>query len=207
VIAAIVVSEVGVDLQHHLSLLAALGAALANAVEPLVGASCVGTLGETAIVPPSVVFSADRNLAAVRLVANGVSAPLFQFWLNTLWVQQHLGVVSGSTAQPHLYLNDLRALPVPVMPRDEQRAVVEAIAEAASRVAAAASARMGAAHEVARLERAILARAFRGELVPQDPNDEPAQAMPPGSREARSRTKKEARPSGLQARGRQRAAE
>ena len=41
VIAAIVVSEVGVDLQHHLTLLAALGAALANAVEPLVGASCV----------------------------------------------------------------------------------------------------------------------------------------------------------------------
>ena len=35
------VSEVGVDLQHHLSLLAALGAALGNAVEPLVGASCV----------------------------------------------------------------------------------------------------------------------------------------------------------------------
>ena len=41
IIAAIVVSEVGVDLQHHLSLLAALGAALGNAVEPLVGASCV----------------------------------------------------------------------------------------------------------------------------------------------------------------------
>jgi len=41
VVAAIVVSEVSVDLQHHLSLLAALGAALANTVEPLVGASCV----------------------------------------------------------------------------------------------------------------------------------------------------------------------
>jgi len=47
VIAAIVVSEVGVDLQHHLSLLAALGAALANAVEPLVGASCVRRLSRS----------------------------------------------------------------------------------------------------------------------------------------------------------------
>ena len=47
VIAAIVVSEVGVDLQHHLSLLAALGAALANAVEPLVGASCVRRFGRS----------------------------------------------------------------------------------------------------------------------------------------------------------------
>ena len=39
VIAAIVVSEVAVDLQHHLTLPLVLGAALANAVEPVVGAS------------------------------------------------------------------------------------------------------------------------------------------------------------------------
>src|SRR6516162_1749657 len=38
VIAAIVVSEVGVDLQHHLTLAVASGAALANAVEPVAGA-------------------------------------------------------------------------------------------------------------------------------------------------------------------------
>jgi integral membrane sensor domain MASE1/GAF domain-containing protein len=41
VIAAIVVSEVGVDLQHHLTLAVALGAALANALEPVAGASFV----------------------------------------------------------------------------------------------------------------------------------------------------------------------
>ncbi len=41
VIAAIVVCEVGVDLQHHLTLAVALGAALANVVEPVTGASFV----------------------------------------------------------------------------------------------------------------------------------------------------------------------
>ncbi len=41
VIAAIVVSEVVVDLQHHLTLAVALASALANAVEPLAGASFV----------------------------------------------------------------------------------------------------------------------------------------------------------------------
>ena len=41
VIAAIVVSEVGVDLQHRLTLAVALAAALANAVEPVTGASFV----------------------------------------------------------------------------------------------------------------------------------------------------------------------
>ncbi|HEX5295672.1 MAG TPA: MASE1 domain-containing protein [Streptosporangiaceae bacterium] len=41
VIAAIVVTEVGVDLQHHLTLAVALASALANAVEPVTGASFV----------------------------------------------------------------------------------------------------------------------------------------------------------------------
>jgi serine phosphatase RsbU (regulator of sigma subunit)/integral membrane sensor domain MASE1 len=41
VIAAIVVSEVVVDLQHHLTLAVALASALANAVEPVAGASFV----------------------------------------------------------------------------------------------------------------------------------------------------------------------
>ena len=42
VIAAIVVCEAGVDLQHHLTLAVALAAAVANAVEPVAGASFVG---------------------------------------------------------------------------------------------------------------------------------------------------------------------
>jgi serine phosphatase RsbU (regulator of sigma subunit)/integral membrane sensor domain MASE1 len=41
VIAAIVVCEIAVDLQHHLTLAVALGAALANVVEPVTGASFV----------------------------------------------------------------------------------------------------------------------------------------------------------------------
>jgi serine phosphatase RsbU (regulator of sigma subunit)/integral membrane sensor domain MASE1 len=41
VIAAIVVSETAVDLQHHLTLAVALASALANAVEPVAGASSV----------------------------------------------------------------------------------------------------------------------------------------------------------------------
>jgi DNA-binding CsgD family transcriptional regulator/integral membrane sensor domain MASE1 len=42
VVAAIVVCEAGVDLQHHLTLAVALAAAVANAVEPVAGASFVG---------------------------------------------------------------------------------------------------------------------------------------------------------------------
>jgi serine phosphatase RsbU (regulator of sigma subunit)/integral membrane sensor domain MASE1 len=45
VIAAIVICETGVDLQHHLTLAVALASALANVVEPVTGASFVRWLG------------------------------------------------------------------------------------------------------------------------------------------------------------------
>lgn len=40
-----------------------------------------------------------------------------------------------------------------------------------------ATARKGAAERLATLDQSILAKAFRGELVPQDPNDEPASVL------------------------------
>lgn len=145
--------------------------------EPLAGdiiVTCVGTLGETAVVPPGIVFSADRNLAAIRLVPNGMLARLALHWLNTMWVQQHLGIVSGSTAQPHLYLSDLRALPVPLPPGAEQGR----ICEEAERLLSASDAVMeqvaGAVRRAVRLRQAVLKWAFEGKLVDQDPNDEPA---------------------------------
>lgn len=148
--------------------------------EPLAGdiiVTCVGTLGETAIVPPGIVFSADRNLAAIRLVPMGILAEFALRWLNTMWVQRHLGIASGSTAQPHLYLNDLRALAMPIAPVPEQSVVVDAVAEALARSETTLRATGENMIGLTVLERSVLAKAFRGELAPQDPHDEPAEAM------------------------------
>jgi type I restriction enzyme S subunit len=85
--------------------------------------------------------------------------------------------VSGSTAQPHLYLGDLRALLVPVPPLAEQ---AEIVAEVDRRLSVADAAETQVEHALqraARLRQAILKRAFEGKLVPQDPTDEPAAAL------------------------------
>lgn len=70
-----------------------------------------------------------------------------------------------------------RSLPIPLAPHDEQRAISESVESALAfsdeileRVSMTDSLR-------AQLGQSLLAKAFRGELVPQDPNDEPASVL------------------------------
>lgn len=66
------------------------------------------------------------------------------------------------------------ALPVPVPPLEEAVEIVSRIETAFAWLDRIDSDHTSASRLLPKLEGAILAKAFRGELVPQDPNDEPA---------------------------------
>jgi type I restriction enzyme S subunit len=66
------------------------------------------------------------------------------------------------------------ALPVPVPPTDEAVEIVRRIESAFGWLDRVATDHAAATRHLPKLDAAILAKAFRGELVPQDPNDEPA---------------------------------
>ena len=73
-----------------------------------------------------------------------------------------------------LNLGLLRELPILLPPLPEQTEIVRRV-EALFAFADRIEARLATAQKTAeRLTTATLAKAFRGELVPQDPNDEPA---------------------------------
>ena len=72
---------------------------------------------------------------------------------------------------------DLKSAPVPVISSDEQTAVVEEAEAVVSAREYLAGELRGAKPKAARLRQAILAKAFSGQLVPQDPNDEPASVL------------------------------
>jgi type I restriction enzyme S subunit len=79
-----------------------------------------------------------------------------------------------TAGQYNLNLAALRSLPVSLPSIDEQRSIVADV-ERRLTVADAMDAQMdGVARQSRALRRAILAQAFRGELVLQDPDDEPA---------------------------------
>jgi type I restriction enzyme S subunit len=80
----------------------------------------------------------------------------------------------------------LRAFPVPVAPKAEQRVVVQEV-EAQLSVCDAMETQLDAeAIRATRLRQSILKRAFEGKLVPQDANDEPASALLASIRNARA---------------------
>ena len=67
------------------------------------------------------------------------------------------------------------SIPVPTLP--EQREIVRRVEDLFA-LADRLEARVGKARgQVDKLTQSILAKAFRGELVPQDPNDEPAEKL------------------------------
>jgi type I restriction enzyme S subunit len=137
--------------------------------------TCVGTVGETAVVPEGVRFSADRNLAGVRLPELGAVRPHYlQLVLSSPAYQRQLLSASGSTAQPHLYLRDLRKIEVPVPPLQHQDTLIAEAQRLTSLLAALNTAIEHADVRSDRLRRSILDAAFTGNLVRQDPSDEPA---------------------------------
>jgi type I restriction enzyme, S subunit len=139
--------------------------------------TCVGTLGRTAIVPDKYIFSADRNLAVVRLISNGINSEFLLLSLNTTFSQKLINQASGSTAQPHFYLAEIRSFPVQLIPLEEQQEIVRRIESLFKLADNIQQQYQQAEANLDTLNQSILAKAFRGELVPQDPNDEPASVL------------------------------
>lgn len=85
---------------------------------------------------------------------------------------------AASTAgQYNLNLKSLRSLEIPLPPLSEQKRIVAEVEERLSKIDAMRASIKRAQRRSKALRAAILERAFRGELVPQDPSDEPAEAL------------------------------
>lgn len=98
----------------------------------------------------------------------------------------NLEMLFTGTGIKHLTLKSLSQYPIPIPPIEEQNEIVRRV-EQLFAFADKIEARYACAK--ARLDKvplSILAKAFRGELVPQDPNDEPASVLLERVREERA---------------------
>jgi type I restriction enzyme S subunit len=128
------------------------------------------TRGQSAIL--QIESTINQNIAAVD-ISHGLLDPAY-LWR---WFQYQYESTrergSGSGPQA-LNCQRVRELPLHLPPPAEQQEIVQRV-EALFKTADALEARYQKAKaHVDKLKQSILAKAFRGELVPQDPDDEPA---------------------------------
>ena len=137
-----------------------------------------GTLGGVAVVPNQMAgWNVSREVAVVPVDQSRVSPEFLAFWIATDEVQRWLTGVQKGVAYTGINIEDLRNLPVELPTLDEQAEIVrrvEALLALADRIEARDAA---ARSRVDKLTPALLAKAFRGELVPQDAADEPASIL------------------------------
>jgi type I restriction enzyme S subunit len=86
-------------------------------------------------------------------------------------------VASSSSGLHTLSISKVEGLPIPMCSLEEQQEVVRTIEAALSWIKRLASETTNARKLIDHLDRTILAKAFQGELVPQDPSDEPASVL------------------------------
>ena len=112
-----------------------------------------------------------------KYLAIALEAPATQAWLH----QHYRGI-----DMPGLNLADVRRVPIPLPPLEEQDEIIRGVEKLISLADAAFRRYLVACECLDRLTSALVATAFAGELVSQEPNDEPASEMLRRIRAARS---------------------
>jgi type I restriction enzyme S subunit len=118
-----------------------------------------------------------QSVALVRLREPAL-ARFIELFLNTETAgKAQIDKLIYGQGRPHLSFADLKALRIPVVEITKVQAIVQRIETAFGMIRRLASEATNARKLIDHLDQAVLAKAFRGELVPQDPNDEPATVL------------------------------
>lgn len=136
-----------------------------------------GTVGRIVVIPDEL-EGANITQDSARLSVQPVVNRDYVLWyLRSEMAQQRMKGSTKGVAVRGINIGDVRALQLPLPSREEQNEIVRRI-ENLFAFADRLEARYTAAHaQVEKLTPSLLAKAFRGELVPQDPTDEPASVL------------------------------
>jgi type I restriction enzyme S subunit len=113
------------------------------------------------------------------LVCSDVDNAWLKIALSARAARQQMSAVATGTSDSmrNISQEKVKSVRLRVPPLEEQRRIVAEVEERLSAIDALRAAIERAQRRSASLRRAVLERAFRGELVPQDPSDEPASVL------------------------------
>lgn len=129
-------------------------------------------------VVPDVLSGGNMGRATARFRPSSVITP--QFLAGTLEAPQTQSWLLGESRgidMPIINVGDVRRTPIALAPFNEQSVITELVDQWIESFAGIRTAHEESGSALTQLDQSILAKAFRGELVPQNPNDEPATTL------------------------------
>ncbi|EHH1050793.1 hypothetical protein J7I00_003484 [Vibrio parahaemolyticus] len=137
----------------------------------------MATVGRAAIIPPELSgCNVNRALAVIKLNSTITSEYMLYQIMSPQFQNEFVERKLGS-AQKRINLSDLRKFEVLRPEICEQKEIVRLVDQYFAFADTIEAQVKKAQARVDNLTQSILAKAFRGELVPQDPNDEPADKL------------------------------
>jgi type I restriction enzyme S subunit len=166
--------KVFVSLETHLGFLARSMVYPKDVLMNIVGPP----LGQVVVMPSTFAeWNINQAIAIFRAVDGVLPSFICRYLLSPL-AQQWLKLQSKTTAgQTNLTLEVCRSLPFPLPPQEEQQALLAKLELAMDSISGQANAVKLALKQATAQRQNILRAAFAGQLVPQDPADEPASAL------------------------------
>ena len=135
-----------------------------------------GILGVACLLDKDVDVCLGQRMMLMRTSKYALSSYVL-YLLNSPIIINHVNSLIGGSASPHINVGDIKRFPVPLPPLEEQREIVRQIGQLFALADELEAHYMKAKERINRLPQSVLAKAFRGELVPQDPDDEPAEKL------------------------------
>lgn len=137
--------------------------------------SIVGTIGKVLITPPAL-DGANITQSSVRIrPPDSLPGKLLSLMLESPQLVGQFERYRFGNAVQRLNVEHARRLALPLPPRAEVAPLASILSQRLARLGDVCLAPL--TNTLQTLDSAILAKAFRGELVPQDPNDEPASVL------------------------------
>jgi type I restriction enzyme S subunit len=148
-------------------------------------------LGKACIVPDT--FPAGNivaDLVRLRVNNNWFNREFVTYQLNSKALMEQFESHTKGATRPRVNLTHVRSLKIAVPPKVEQDRIVQKIETCFEKIDSTEANLNKAEKLLEKYRESLLAKAFRGELVSQDPNDEPASVLLEKIRKERAQNQK-----------------
>ncbi|MCX4026801.1 restriction endonuclease subunit S [Endozoicomonas sp. SM1973] len=124
---------------------------------------------------PTAVLTAD--CLKFRVFEDYADRYFYKHCINSNFIKKQLGLITKGVAQKKISVDRFKTLVLPYPPFEEQRVIAGLIERAFETIEKTEKDIESQLLKAETLRQSILKKAFSGQLVPQDPNDEPAREL------------------------------